>query len=112
VIDLMYSLITKSSPQALLFLNFFIHFSISSCIILLLICSLRRLASLGFIWGRLAFSLATGAAFRYNLVYADDTVIMAESAADLQRQLDSFSDYCDILRLKVNVEKSKIVVFS
>jgi hypothetical protein len=36
---------------------------------------------------------------------------MAEFAADLQRQLDSFSDYCDILRLKVNVEKSKIVVF-
>ena len=37
---------------------------------------------------------------------------MAESAADLQKQLDSFSDYCDIWTLKVNVEKSKIVVFS
>ena len=37
---------------------------------------------------------------------------MAESDADLQKQLDSFSDYCDIWRLKVNVEKSKIVVFS
>jgi hypothetical protein len=37
---------------------------------------------------------------------------MAESAVDLQKQLDSFSDYCDIWRLKVNVEKSKIVVFS
>jgi hypothetical protein len=36
---------------------------------------------------------------------------MAESAADLQKQLDSFSEYCNIWRLKVNVEKSKIVVF-
>jgi hypothetical protein len=47
----------------------------------------------------------------FIILYADDTVIMAESAADLQKQLDSFSDYCDIWRLKVNVEKSKIVVF-
>jgi hypothetical protein len=36
---------------------------------------------------------------------------MAESAADLQKQLDSFSDYCDIWRLKVNVEKVKLWVF-
>ena len=48
----------------------------------------------------------------FIILYAHDTVIMAESAADLQKQLDSFSDYCDIWRLKVNVEKSKIVVFS
>ena len=47
----------------------------------------------------------------FIILYADDTVIMAESAADLQKQLDSFSDYCDIWRLKVNVEKSKIVGF-
>ena len=46
------------------------------------------------------------------ILYADDTVIIAESAADLQKQLDSFSDCCDIWTLKVNVEKSKIVVFS
>jgi hypothetical protein len=43
---------------------------------------------------------------------SSDTVIMAESAVDFQKQLDSFSDYCNIWRLKVNVEKSKIVVFS
>ena len=48
----------------------------------------------------------------FIILYADDTVIMAESAVDFQKQLDSFSDYCDIWRLKVNVEKSKIVVFS
>ena len=47
----------------------------------------------------------------FIILYANDTVTMAESAADLQKQLDSFSDYCDIWRLKVNVGKSKIVVF-
>ena len=41
----------------------------------------------------------------FIILYADDTAIMAESAADLQKQLDSFSDYCDIWRLKINVEK-------
>jgi hypothetical protein len=37
----------------------------------------------------------------FIILYADDTAIMAESAADLQKQLDSFSDYCDIWRLKI-----------
>jgi hypothetical protein len=41
----------------------------------------------------------------FIILYADDTAIMAEAAADLQKQLDSFSDYCDIWRLKINVEK-------
>ena len=48
----------------------------------------------------------------FIILYVDDTVIMAESAADLQKQLDSVSEYCNIWRLKVNVEKSKIVFFS
>ncbi|XP_071172172.1 uncharacterized protein [Mytilus edulis] len=37
---------------------------------------------------------------------------MAELAADLQRQLDSFQDYCTLWKLKVNADKSKIMVFS
>jgi hypothetical protein len=45
------------------------------------------------------------------ILYADDTVIIAESAADLQKQLDSFSDCCDIWTLKVNVEKVKLWSF-
>ena len=28
------------------------------------------------------------------MLYADDTVLMAESSADLQNQLNSFQDYC------------------
>ena len=37
---------------------------------------------------------------------------MAESAADLQNLLNSFADYVDIWKLKVNVDKTKIMVFS
>jgi hypothetical protein len=36
---------------------------------------------------------------------ADDTVLMAESSADLQNQLNSFQDYCSIWKLKVNTDK-------
>ena len=37
---------------------------------------------------------------------------MAESAADLQNLLNSFADYVDIWKLKVNVDKTKIMFFS
>ena len=36
---------------------------------------------------------------------------MAESARDLQKQLDKFYDYCQLWKLKVNVEKTKIMIF-
>jgi hypothetical protein len=42
----------------------------------------------------------------------DDTVLMAESSADLQNQLNSFQDYCSIWKLKVNTDKSKVIIFS
>ena len=48
----------------------------------------------------------------FVILYADDTVLMAESAADLQKQLDSFQDYCTLWKLKVNADKSKIMIFS
>lgn len=48
----------------------------------------------------------------FILLYADDTVLMAESARDLQKQLDKFYDYCQLWKLKVNVEKTKIMIFS
>ena len=47
----------------------------------------------------------------FVILYADDTVLMSESAADLQKQLDSFQDYCTLWKLKVNADKSKIKVF-
>jgi len=42
------------------------------------------------------------------LLYADDTVLMAESPEELQMLLDAFDDYFTIWKLKVNVDKTKI----
>jgi hypothetical protein len=45
-------------------------------------------------------------------LYADDTVILSESAEGLQEALSAFEKYCNIWKLTVNTNKSKIVVFS
>ena len=47
----------------------------------------------------------------FVLLYADDTVLMSETPEDLQKQLNIFHDYCSYWHLKVNVEKTKVVVF-
>ncbi|XP_060563724.1 uncharacterized protein LOC132723080 [Ruditapes philippinarum] len=47
----------------------------------------------------------------YILLYADDTVIFAESAEELQKALDAMSNYCQLWHLQVNPSKTKIVVF-
>ena len=46
------------------------------------------------------------------ILYADDTVLMAESSSNLQTLLDKLYLYCDTWKMKVNVDKTKIVVFS
>jgi len=48
----------------------------------------------------------------FVLLYADDTVIVAESANDLQNCLNVYSQYCETWKLTVNIDKSKIVIFS
>jgi hypothetical protein len=48
----------------------------------------------------------------FLLLYADDTVIFAESQQELQQILKLFEHYCNIWKLKVNIWKTKIVVFS
>jgi hypothetical protein len=48
----------------------------------------------------------------FILLYADDTVIISETADDLQKALTIYEQYCDIWKLKVNTSKTKIVVFS
>ena len=48
----------------------------------------------------------------YVLLYADDTIILAENALDLQLALSSLHDYCQKWDLKVNVSKTKIVIFA
>ena len=45
------------------------------------------------------------------LLYADDSVLIAESRLDLQNSLDSVHDYCQRWKLCVNILKTKIVVF-
>ena len=48
----------------------------------------------------------------YVLLYADDTIILAESASDLQTALSSLNEYCIQWDLKVNISKTNVVIFS
>lgn len=48
----------------------------------------------------------------FALLYADDTIVLAESEQELQNALCGVYSYCDTWKLKVNVEKTKIVIFS
>ena len=48
----------------------------------------------------------------FILLYADDTVILAETADDLREALNTYERYCDMWKLTVNTSKTKIVVFS
>lgn len=45
------------------------------------------------------------------LLYADDIVIFANSASELQRSLDILAEYCTRWKLKINTSKTKIIVF-
>jgi hypothetical protein len=49
---------------------------------------------------------------RFAILYADDTVLLSESVNDLQKQLDSMSEYCNFFKLRVNIEESKVMIFS
>ena len=40
-------------------------------------------------------------------LYADDTILIAESSSDLQKSLNNFSIYCTQWKLDINVEKTK-----
>ena len=48
----------------------------------------------------------------YILLYADDTVILAENPNDLQASLNDMKTYCDTFNLHINVNKTKILIFS
>ena len=47
----------------------------------------------------------------FMLLYADDIVIFSDTAEDLQRSLDLLLEYCNRWKLKINVSKTKIMVF-
>lgn len=45
------------------------------------------------------------------LLYADDTILIAEDKESLQKSLDDFERYCKHWKLNINVEKTKIMIF-
>ena len=47
----------------------------------------------------------------FMLLYADNIVIFANSAEQLQESLNMLSDYCRKWKLTVNVSKTKVMVF-
>ena len=48
----------------------------------------------------------------HALLYADDTASLAESPRELQLALDVMDQYCTLWKLKINVSKTKVFVFS
>ena len=48
----------------------------------------------------------------FCLLYADDTLVLAENAKQLQEALNSLNTYCNMWALKVNLDKTKIIIFS
>ena len=47
----------------------------------------------------------------FILLYADDTALLAETANDIQTQLDAFYEYCNLWKLKANADKTNVMVF-
>ena len=48
----------------------------------------------------------------FTLLYADDTLILANNENELQLALNAVSDYCKLWLLQVNSSKTKVVIFS
>ena len=48
----------------------------------------------------------------YVLLYADDMIILAETAEDPQQALNGLNSYCQKWYLKTNISKTKIKIFS
>lgn len=48
----------------------------------------------------------------FVLLYADDTIVMAESEPELQAALNAVKEYCDLWKLTVNLKKTKVLIFS
>ena len=47
----------------------------------------------------------------YTLLYADDTIILANTAQGLQNAMHDLDVYCTNWKLEVNVEKTKVMIF-
>ena len=47
----------------------------------------------------------------FTLLYADDTVLMAESPTDMQQCLNAFVSYFQEWKLTINKDKTKLLIF-
>ena len=47
----------------------------------------------------------------YTLLYADDTIIMAESEQDLHTALDAVFSFCKLWYEELNISKTKVMIF-
>ena len=46
-----------------------------------------------------------------SLLYADDLVILSQTATELQNAIDLLSEFCSSWKLAVNFKKTKVVIF-
>jgi hypothetical protein len=45
------------------------------------------------------------------LLYADDIVILADSPSDMRKKIECLENYCNTVKLKVNISKTKVLPF-
>ena len=48
----------------------------------------------------------------FLLLYADDTIIVADDQKGLQKGLNCLEQYCNVWKLSVNISKTKVLIFS
>ena len=46
------------------------------------------------------------------LMFADDTILLADNEVDMQKLLDSLHAFCEHNKLQVNTDKTKVMVFT
>ena len=46
-----------------------------------------------------------------SLMYADDLALFADNVLDMQRKINALEEFCDKWKLKINTDKSKMMVF-
>ena len=46
----------------------------------------------------------------FVILYADDTIMLSESKENLQNSLDIFHSYCEMWKLQVNANKTKVMI--
>ena len=46
------------------------------------------------------------------LMYADDLILISRTKEGLQRQIDCFQEYCQKWKLRINIKKTKTMIFN